>query len=193
MFGKSNSSNLVNGSVTKGLSLTHENLSSSNPIINNNISISQNSEGSDLRSSQASLSKIENEISIERNHKSEAATECNEGADINSEFGLIQCENNFLKAILRIYIGQKIYFNGKYIVCTLSDLIELISLLTNSEVEIDIEPFEVSCCGTNSNPYSKVTNIWVNKDEQRSIFKYSYSQFLSLFDEYKISLKVVRV
>ena len=172
MFGKSN---------TKGLSLSHENYSTSNPVITNNISIS-NCETGDEKSIQV----IEKQ-SVEDNNISNIPESISQ-----SEPSLIQSENRFLKAILRIYIGQKIYFNGKYIVCTLQELIELIQIITNGEIDIEVEPLEVACCGANS-LYSKVANIWVTKDGQRSIFKYSYSQFLSLFDEYRISLKVVRV
>ncbi|MBR6906985.1 hypothetical protein IKN40_00285 [bacterium] len=182
MFGKTNSSTLVNGSYTKGVSVSHENSSTSSPIINNNISINQ---GENVEKDTHSLDQ--RDIQIIDNQQIEYPPK-----NIPKDNSL-QCENNFLKAILRIYIGQKIYFNGKYIVCTLSELVELIQLLTNCEAEIEVEPFEVSCCGANSSPYSKVSNIWIIKDGQKSIFKYVYSQFLSLFDEFKISLKVVRV
>ena len=176
MFGKSN---------TKGVSLSHENTSSSNPIINNNISIS-NCDNGDEKSIQV----------IEKQSIEDTIINNNQESIPQSDPSLIQSENNFLKAILNIYIyiyiGQKLYFSGKYIVCTLQELIELIQLITNGEVDIETEPFEVACCGSNSS-YSKVANIWINKDGQRSIFKYSYSQFLSFFDEYKISLKVIKI
>ena len=168
MFGKSN---------TKGLSLSHENISSANPIINNNISI-QNDNGDEKSIQVIEKQSVENNV-ISNNQEYVPQSD-------------IQSENNFLRAILKIYIGQKLYFSGKYIVCTLPELIELIQLITNGEIDIEVEPFEVACCGKNSS-YSKIANIWVNKDGQRSIFKYSYSQFLSLFDEYRISLKVVRI
>ena len=171
MFGKTN---------TKGLSLSHENISSSNPVITNNISIS-NCENGDEKSIQV----------IEKQSIEDNTLNIQESIS-QSDPSLIQSENSFLKAILKIYIGQKLYFSGKYIVCTLQELIELIQLITNGEVDIETEPLEVACCGSNSS-YSKVANIWINKDGQRSIFKYSYSQFLSLFDEYKISLKIVRI
>ena len=172
MFGKTN---------TKGLSLSHENSSTSNPVITNNISISNCDNGD-----EKSIQVIEKQ-SIEPNNLNDTQESVPQ-----HEPSHVQSENNFLKAILRIYIGQKLYFNGKYIVCTLNELIELIQLITNGEVDIEVEPLEVACCGTNTS-YSKVANIWVTKDGQRSIFKYSYSQFLSLFDEYKISLKIVRI
>ena len=172
MFGKSN---------TKGVSLSHENLSSSNPVITNNISIN-NCDNGDEKSIQV----------IEKQSVEDNVISNNQEYVPQNDPSQIQSENNFLRAILKIYIGQKLYFSGKYIVCTLPELIELIQLITNGEIDIEVEPFEVACCGKNSS-YSKIANIWVNKDGQRSIFKYSYSQFLSLFDEYRISLKVVRI
>ena len=185
MFGKTNSSSILNASVTKGVSLTHENASNSNPVINNNISINNSdivSEPRDKQVNEKNGIKPIDEPSSPPSFSSE---------DINIK--AIQSENLFLKAILQIYINQKLYFNGKYIVCTPSELIELIKLLTGGDVEIETEAIEVSCLGNPKLPYSKIINIWVQKDGQRSIFKYIYSHFLSLFDECKISLKVVRV
>ena len=101
MFGKSN---------TKGVSLSHENTSSSNPIINNNISISNCDNGD-----EKSIQVIEKQ-SIEDNIISN-----NQESISQNDTSLIQSENNFLKAILKIYIGQKLYFSGKYIVCTLQE------------------------------------------------------------------------
>ena len=135
MFGKSN---------TKGVSLAHENVSSANPIINNNISIQQ-----DI-SDEKSIQVIEKQ-SVEDNNISN-----NQESIPQSDPSLIQSENSFLKAILKIYIGQKLYFNGKYIVCTLQELIELLQLITNGEIDIEVEPFDVACCG-NSSTYSKVS------------------------------------
>ena len=176
MFGKTNASTMLNGSLTKGVSITHENLSSSNPIINNNINI-KNTNGD-----------TSNELEIER---SAEVHYDNPYATPNDE---LQSQNEFLKAMLNIYMNQKLFFSGKYIVCTPDELIHLIKLLTNTDtVEIETEAIEVSCLGNPKLPYSKIVNIWIIKDGQRSIFKYSYPQFLTLFDECKVSLKVVRV
>ena len=179
MFGKSNSS-IVAGSVTKGVSISHENASNSNPVINNNISINNND-------SAAEVVHYDSPPVVEPQAIEQQVRPKN---DIKS----IQQENDFLKAILKIYINQKLYFNGKYIVCTPEELAELIKLITEADVvEIEHEPIEVSCLCNPKVPYSKVVNIWIEKDDQRSIFKYIYSNLLSLFDECKISLKAVRV
>ena len=60
-------------------------------------------------------------------------------------------------------------------------------------LEIENEPIEVTCLGNPKLPYTKINNIWVTKDDQKSIFKYTYSHLLSLFDDCKISLKAIRV
>ena len=182
MFGKTNSSTILNGSVTKGVSLTHENVSSSNPVINNNINIQSPGQNNSEQAATAPLSQTV-EITSESNFNERER----EADTLNFE-----AENKFLKAILKIYINQKLYFSGKYIVVDINELAELIHIVVNDNVEIEVEPIEVNCLGNPKLPYSKVANIWINKNGQRCIFKYTYPQLLTLFDEYNISLKVVR-
>ena len=182
MFGKTNSSTILNGSVTKGVSLTHENVSSSNPVINNNINIQSPGQNDSEQIVTAPLSQAV-EITSESNFNERER----EADTLNFE-----AENKFLKAILKIYINQKLYFSGKYIVVDINELAELIHIVVNDNVEIEVEPIEVNCLGNPKLPYSKVANIWINKNGQRCIFKYTYPQLLTLFDEYNISLKVVR-
>jgi len=88
-------------------------------------------------------------------------------------------------------MNQKLYFSGKYIVCSENDLKNLIQILTGGIVEIEIEPIEVSCLGSPA-PYSKILNIWITKDSIRIVFKYDYALYLSAFDEAKITLKYIR-
>ena len=180
MFGKSNPTApiMLNGSITKGVSVTHENLSTSNPIINNNINIKN-----------ASEIEAKGEVQYENPYSNVQERSVNEVSITD-----LQSQNEFLKVILNIYMNQKLYFSGKYIVCTPDELIDLIKLLTLCEqVEIETESIEVSCLGNPKLPYAKISNIWTGKAGQRSIFKYTYPQFLSIFDECKVSLKVVRV
>ena len=180
MFGKSNPTApvMLNGSITKGVSVTHENLSTSNPIINNNINIKNTSE-----------IEAKGEVQYENPYSNVQERSVNEVSITD-----LQSQNEFLKVILNIYMNQKLYFSGEYIVCTPDELIDLIKLLTLCEqVEIETESIEVSCLGNPKLPYAKIINIWTVKDGQRSIFKYTYPQFLSIFDECKVSLKVVRV
>ena len=179
MFGKTNSS-ILNGSITKGVSLTHENTSTSNPIINNNITINNDNDNQSSEKLSSNYSQEFKEIKEEKNN--------------DQSIEDLQAENEFLRAILKIYINQKLYFSGKNIVCSSEELCNLIQLLTKAdEIEIENESIEVSCLGNPKLPYSKIVNIWVIKDGQKSIFKYIYSHYLSLFDECKISLKVIRV
>ena len=180
MFGKSNPTApvMLNGSITKGVSVTHENLSTSNPIINNNINIKNTSE-----------IEAKGEVHYENPYSNVQERSVNEVSITD-----LQSQNEFLKVILNIYMNQKLYFSGKYIVCTPDELIDLIKLLTLCEqVEIETESIEVSCLGNPKLPYAKIINIWTVKDGQRSIFKYTYPQFLSIFDQCKVSLKVVRI
>ena len=190
MFGKTNSSTILNGSSTKGVSITHENLSSSNPIIHNNISINNDVNKDDNGS--VNITEIHYSQQEAQSKAEELIQHASVNPNLHDSVGAsrvdIQYENNFLRPILRLYIGQTLYFNGEYIVCYLSELIELIQLLTNADVEIEVEPLEVACCGAKSSPYSKINNIWINNDGQRSIFKYTYSQYLSLFDDLTSSL-----
>ena len=191
MFGKTNSSTILNGSVTKGVSLTHENISSSSPVINNNINIQSPGQNDSEQLATTPLSQTV-EITSESNfNEREQAAET---LNFEREARATSCEaeNKFLKAILKIYINQKLYFSGKYIVVDINELAELIHIVVNDIVEIEVEPIEVNCLGNPKLPYSKVANIWVNKNGQRYIFKYTYPQLLTLFDEYNISLKVVR-
>jgi len=175
MFGKSNS-NVLAGTINKGLSISHENTSNSNPVINNNININHN------------------DSTIEVQNNSSNDNEPSKELTLNIDIKALQKENEFLKAILNIYINQKLYFNGKYIVCTSDELIELIKLLTEAEsVDIEFEPIEISCLGNPKVPYAKILNIWINKGGERVIFKYNYSNLLSLFEECKISLKSLRI
>ena len=175
MFGRTNSS-ILNGSITKGVSITHENTSTSNPIINNNITINNDNENQSSEKITQEFKDIKEEIKS------------------NQSIEDLQSENDFLRAILKIYIEQKLYFSGKNIVCSSEELITLIHLLTKAdEIEIENEQIEVSCLGNPKLPYSKIVNIWITKDGQKSIFKYNYSHYLSLFDECKISLKVIRI
>ena len=180
MFGKKPTGPIMlNGSITKGVSITHENLSTSNSVINNNINIKNERGDAQIEAKTDDVGDVHYDNPYEKICEPTVQE--------------LTSQNEFLKAILAIYMNQKLYFSGKFIVCTPDELIELIKLLTLCEtVELEVDPIEVSCCGNTDLPYSKINNIWVVKDNQRSIFKYTYPQFLSIFDECKVSLKVVR-
>ena len=98
----------------------------------------------------------------------------------------------FLKLLLKSYMNNPIKYNG-YIICTVPLLEHLIELLTgcdNCEV-ITADP-ELNCCGKEiSTHIVPVTKIWVKNGENTEVFKYKYSQYLQLFEEYNVSLKFV--
>ena len=100
----------------------------------------------------------------------------------------------FLKMVIEIYMNQKLYYSGKFIVCSKDELILLIQSLTGGIVEIETEPIDVDCgCVSSSKlPYIKISNIWITLNDTRTIFKYDYANYLTLFDTYRISLKLVR-
>ena len=98
----------------------------------------------------------------------------------------------FLKLLLKSYMNNPIKYNG-YIICTVPLLEHLIELLTgcdNCEV-ITADP-ELNCCGKEiSTHIVSVSKIWVKNGENTEVFKYKYSQYLQLFEEYNVSLKFV--
>ena len=163
-------------SFTKGVSFHHETNASSQPNITNNISISASNE---IKSNDSS-EKIE--IKVEQPSPTVSSS--------NSPN-----ENEFLKKVLEIYMNQRFYFSGKFIVLTPDELLDLIqTLLPNKSVVIvsnDID--EIECCGFKDAPIKKVDSIWIEYETAKQSFKYQYSNLVSLFDQYHISIKFVRV
>lgn len=173
-------------SFTKGVSFHHETNASSqvssNPTITNNISIHASNELSE--SSQFKVLES-GEVKYEPNDK-----------PVQTEQSPIQNENEFLKKVLAIYMNQKIYWQNKSIVLKPDELLELIeTLLPNKQITITTNDLdEVNCCGfVKDIPIKKVDSIWIDEGGNRQSFKYEFSSLVSLFDEYKISIKFVRV
>ena len=80
-------------------------------------------------------------------------------------------------------------YNG-YIICSVPVLENLIETLTNcDDCDVQTEELEINCCGTNKSHIVPVTKIWVKNNDSCELFKYKYSQFLQIFEEYHISLK----
>ena len=167
-------------SFTKGVSFHHETNASSQPNITNNISINASNE---LKGNE-SIEQVKVEQSCEPSIK-----------EVPNESS-VPNENEFLKKVLAIYMNQKFYFSGKFLVLTPDELLELIqTLLPNKSVVItsnDID--DVNCCGFIKDvPIKKVDSIWVEDENQKQSFKYQYSNLVSLFDQYRISIKFVRL
>ena len=163
-------------SFTRGLSIHHETNSVSQPTINNNISISASNEVKTNASSERLEVRVEQPVE-------------------QIEQSSIPNENAFLKKVLNIYMTQRFYFSGKFIVLTPDELLDLIqTLLPNKSVVIrtnDIE--DVGCCSFKDAPIKKVDSVWVNDDESEQNFKYCFSNLVSLLEQYKISIKFVRI
>ena len=99
----------------------------------------------------------------------------------------------FLEKVLDLYMNQSVYIQDKYIICTKKQLEELIHIITGGKVEIEVEDVELGCLGKPKIPYDKIVNIWIDKEDFRTVFKYDYAGVLFLFDRYKISLKFIHV
>ena len=165
-------------SYTKGVSFCHSAESCSNPTINNNISINASNE----------VNGEKPIISVESSH------EVNEHSQV--EPSSIPNENEFLKKVLSIYMSQRFYFSGKFIVLTPDELLDLIqTLLPGKGVVITTNDIDdVNCCGFIKDvPIKKVDSIWIEDESAKQSFKYQYSNLVSLFDAYRISIKFVRI
>ena len=174
-------------SFTKGLSFVHETNASSktscNPSITNNISIHASNEVSE--SSQYKVLDT-SEVKYEPT-----------GIPINNtpESPSVINEIEFLKKVLLIYMSQKFYFSGKFLVLKPDELLDIIeTLLPDKQITINCSEIEeLGCCGFGKDiPIKKIETIWVSKDDVQQNFKYCYSNLVSLLDQYKISIKFVR-
>ena len=100
---------------------------------------------------------------------------------------------NFLKLVLESYMNNPIKYNG-YIICTVPLLENLIETLTScDDCDVQISDIETKCCGTSKIKIVPVTKIWVRNGDTTELFKYKYSQFLQVFEQYHISLKFIYV
>ena len=155
-------------SFTRGVSFHRETNASSQPTINNNISINASNEvKTSLESSEVRLNQAQSQ---------------------SVEVSSIPNETEFLRKVLNIYMNQHFYVSGKYIVLTDEELLDLIqTLLPNKGIIIASENLEdVGCCSLKDVPIKKVESIWIdNEDDIRESFKYAYSNLVALLDQYK--------
>ena len=207
---------ILSASYTKGVSLSHQNVSQSNPVIQNTISIKANADNIEQMPTNEKHDVILNNPYNEVHYDSptdmqntETQTDqqnvvCRNAIVAGTSSNIIgtnanvidqlKSQNEFLKMVIDIYMNQKLYYSGKFIVCSKDELILLIQSLTGGIVEIETEPIDVDCgCVSSSKlPYIKISNIWITLNDTRTIFKYDYANYLTLFDSYRISLKLVR-
>ena len=174
--------------ATKGVSLTHDASISSSPSVSNNITINNIDKNNYPGLNTATTEKI-----LETSSPQPSVFTV---PDYKSAETLAQEQNNeieFLKRIIHIYMNQPMSYQGKQIVCTSEELISLVQDLTGGQCELETNTLDVDCgCFSGKDiPILSVEKIWVVKDDERTVFKYSYPQMLSLFDEYNISIKFI--
>ena len=194
---------ILSASYTKGVSLSHQNVSQSNPVIQNTISIKANADNIEQmptnEKNDVILNNPYNEVHYDsptdmQNTETQTDQPNNIIGTNDNVIDQLKSQNEFLKMVIEIYMNQKLYYSGKFIVCSKDELILLIQSLTGGIVEIETEPIDVDCgCVSSSKlPYIKISNIWITLNDTRTIFKYDYANYLTLFDSYRISLKLVR-
>ena len=101
---------------------------------------------------------------------------------------------NFLKLVLAAYMSNPIKYNG-YVICSVPNLENMIETLTSCDdcsIDIAVDP-DAGCCGSSKVKIVPVSKIWVRNNETSELFKYKYSQFIKVFEDYHISLKFVYV
>ena len=100
---------------------------------------------------------------------------------------------NFLKLVLQSYMNNPVKYNG-YVICSVPLLENLIEVLTGCDnCEVEFVDADIGCCGAGVNHIIPITKIWVQSNGSRDVFKYKFSQYLQVFDEYHISLKFVYI
>ena len=168
-------------SLTRGVTLTHDSSATSAPSITNNISINTQPEATTQETPVIETQTVQDKI--------------DNALDKVLPSDSVSNEVSFLKQIIKIYMNQPIYFEGKEIVCAPDELVKLLEALTGGQAELEASVIDVHCgCVSGKDiPVQELLKIWIIKDDARTIFKYSYPQYLTLFDEYNISLKYVRV
>ena len=81
---------------------------------------------------------------------------------------------------------------NKYIISPKEILINLIQLLTEADkvdIIMNIDDIECGCSSSNSNKYSVIDKIYVSKDGNTAILKYSYADALQILETHRISTK----
>ena len=101
-------------SFTRGISFHHETNASSQPTINNNISITASNEVSESNPYKVLDSS---EVKYEPSHEVQT-----ESLEPNNE-------NAFLRKVLDVYMNQKLYWSNKFLVLSADELLELIQTL----------------------------------------------------------------
>lgn len=173
--------------VTRGVSLSHDTTATSNPSVTTNINI--HSQTLEPSSSQVEYPEVK---PISQMSVKERATEVISTALQSSAFNDVN-EVEFLKGVINIYMSEPFTYKGKAIICTADELGQLVHTLTGGSVTVDTAEIDIDCgcCSGEDLPIKSVSKIWVTIDDETTVFRYSYPQYLTLFETYKISLKYV--
>ncbi len=179
-------------SFTKGVQLSHDNEATSHA--NNKSNITNNIHITTPTPSSFDVEAVE----AEKPENPYTETPCAEHVvytrDVSIETST-DTDVEFLKKVIAIYMATTRLYNNQQIVCSKDELIDLISTLTSGTVEIDTADIDIDCgcCSEIEIPYDTVSTVWVtDASNNKSVFKYQYPQYLSLFDQYGICLKLVR-
>ena len=175
--------------VTRGVSLSHDTQATASPTVTTNINIQStplNTEGRDV--SYPEVKPIQ-----EREVQTLPPALTGEQQVLTSPYFNEVNENDFLKSIIKIYMSEPFTYKGKSIICSADELIQLVQILTGGTVTLDVSELDIDCgcCSGQDLPIKTVNKIWVTKDEETTVFRYSYPHFLNLFEIYKISLKYI--
>lgn len=163
-------------SFTRGVQLSHDNEATSNA--NNNASINNN-----ISITTPNPPTVETVV-----YPEVVARDVELGTSTDTDL-------EFLKKVISIYMDSTRLYSDQLVICTGDELVDLITILTSCTVEIEAEAVDIDCgcCSEIEIPYQTVKTIWVtDATGTKSVFKYSYPQYLSLFDQYCICLKLVR-
>ena len=83
---------------------------------------------------------------------------------------------------------------NKFVIANYEYLLRLIQLLTNADdVQIVVKDVEIGCFCTCDDPVITIDKIYVVKHNESLIFKQSFANVVRIFDEHKISLKMVAI
>ena len=205
--------------VTRGVSLSHDTQATASPTVTTNINIQSSPptttveqaspasaavsevsypdtapDGASLGSDEPRLKRARREVKPiqEREVELPPVLTSEQQSLVSPYFNEVN-ENDFLKSIIKIYMSEPFTYKGKSIICSADELIQLVQILTGGTVTIDTSELDIDCgcCSGQDLPIKNVNKIWVTKDEETTVFRYSYPHFLNLFEIYKISLKYI--
>lgn len=176
--------------VTRGVSLSHDTQATASPTVTTNINIQSSPPTTAVEAAVEAYPEVK---PIQEREVELPPVLTSEQQSLASPYFNEVNENDFLKSIIKIYMSEPFTYKGKSIICSADELIQLVQILTGGTVTIDTSELDIDCgcCSGQDLPIKNVNKIWVTKDEETTVFRYSYPHFLNLFEIYKISLKYI--